>query len=474
MAATTNEGNRRIDLQSDPQNDDGQASATLNFQVSAGPVSVGSGIPTGGDGTNSAFYGKPKYPSSADQFYQTESVGQWTAPCTYSRTCGSPNMQANTHPGAFRVLPRHERCQLPDRCAVELLLRWPCWAGLRLTCWHPSYRETEERRGGRHVRPPRSPRMTRRVFWLGLTAALVGCTPSVPERASDIDVPSAMPSAVTNSAAVACPGEDLPPLLVAAGEDPLDARLYRYGLCTRELHRIGERARFSSVSAADDHVVVTNAEGGPDRVALLADEQLAPLGDVGTPGGYLPVVDAAGRVAFSQLNNDEERPFTVQLWQPNREGELKTLADSDVPTFPIGFGPDGRLAVVENIDDIAPSTRRPVITIHNVDTGETSRPQGLPISVVHSLAWSEDARVIAVTGDDEEEGLILDGGTSEVVGRIPPGYRALAIAPGGQELLLKSKDLHLGLLALSPLEQNRIVRPLPDFPSGEVVHADWP
>lgn len=100
MAANSNNTANRIGLQAD-NNGDGTAAASLTMQASIGPVKISGSLPTSGGGTNYGQYGKPKYATHADAYYQTESFAGWKAGCTYSRNCGSSNMQNQVHHGLF-------------------------------------------------------------------------------------------------------------------------------------------------------------------------------------------------------------------------------------------------------------------------------------------------------------------------------------------------------------------------------------
>jgi hypothetical protein len=76
------------------------ASASITMAASLGPVTISGSIPTSGGGLYGQ-YGKPKYKSYVNQWSGTESFAGWKAGCTYSRTCGSPNMESQVHQGLF-------------------------------------------------------------------------------------------------------------------------------------------------------------------------------------------------------------------------------------------------------------------------------------------------------------------------------------------------------------------------------------
>lgn len=100
MAANSSNANNRIGLAAD-SNGDGTAASSIQVSASAGPITISGALPTSGGGTNFGQFGRPKYPSSGDQYYQTQSFAGWRAGCTYSRLCGSPNMQSQVHNGLF-------------------------------------------------------------------------------------------------------------------------------------------------------------------------------------------------------------------------------------------------------------------------------------------------------------------------------------------------------------------------------------
>lgn len=101
MAAKTNDGSRRIGLSADSGASGDRSSASLTIGAAFGPVTISANVPTNPQGSLAGFYGSPRYSSEADAFHSTESVGQWTAGCTFSRTCGSSKMQTQVHHGLF-------------------------------------------------------------------------------------------------------------------------------------------------------------------------------------------------------------------------------------------------------------------------------------------------------------------------------------------------------------------------------------
>lgn len=101
MSADTNDGSRRIGLAAD-SGSDGTAVSSLNVSASGGPITISGSIPTTGGGVNFGQYGRPKYGAGEpDAYPATESFAGWRSGCTYSRTCGSSNMQAQVHNGLF-------------------------------------------------------------------------------------------------------------------------------------------------------------------------------------------------------------------------------------------------------------------------------------------------------------------------------------------------------------------------------------
>lgn len=75
------------------------SSASLTISAALGPVTISGGVPSSGGLYGQ--YGKPKYKSADDQWSGSESFAGWKAGCTYSRTCGSPNMQSQVHHALF-------------------------------------------------------------------------------------------------------------------------------------------------------------------------------------------------------------------------------------------------------------------------------------------------------------------------------------------------------------------------------------
>jgi hypothetical protein len=266
-------------------------------------------------------------------------------------------------------------------------------------------------------------------------------------------------------------------LLVVGGVDLFDAELQRYDLCDGSRVRVGDLRRYSALSAAGGHVVVANAVTGPDRISLLKGEDLAPLGGLGMVGGVSPSVSSNGTVAFREVTElDQAEAFHVSVWSPDRPNEKRVVARANVPLSPVAFGSGDMLAVVANSDEFLKATQAPTLTLYNVVSGAAAEQTELPLRVVRGLAWGEDSPVLAVSGEDDEQGVLLNKDTLAVTGQIPAGYSALAFTPGGRQLLLTKgagQPGGSGQLALFTIE-GQTLEALPEFPGGSIGGADWP
>lgn len=304
-----------------------------------------------------------------------------------------------------------------------------------------------------------------------LVAALTACTP---ETQVDSTGATAIPVGPTTqvTGAEGCPAEGLPPLLLAGGKDSLNAELRQYDLCNAAGTRIGELGRYSALSAVGEHVAVANAAAGPDRISLLQDEELVPLGMAGMVPGVTPSVDETGRVAFMQGTDDFDAPFAVAVWSPDGSG-TRVLTKSARPTTPIVFGGNGELAVVQNSDELLPGAGAPTMTVYDAATGAALREAQLPLGVVRGAAWDASTPYIALTGGADEPGVLLEAKDLAVARPIPAGYRALAFTPNGDQLLLGASGGRLALLDARPVDAAAGLQLLPKFPDGEVVAADW-
>lgn len=114
--------NRRIGLAHDSASNDATANASINIAVSSGPVTISGSIPTGGSGTMNGGYGRPKYASAADAWSGNDSWAGWRSGCTYSRTCGSPNYQAQVHQSLFE----YPNSQTQSRYVLDAQFNYYC------------------------------------------------------------------------------------------------------------------------------------------------------------------------------------------------------------------------------------------------------------------------------------------------------------------------------------------------------------
>ncbi len=171
---------------------------------------------------------------------------------------------------------------------------------------------------------------------------------------------------------------------------------------------------------------------------------------------------------------DPRQPFVVSAWHPDRPAETLTVTTGNVPTSPIAFGPPGMLAVVRNRELTFAPSRVPTLTLYDIEQGTSRGNVEIGVKMVRTIVWSPDAPYLAVTAqDDQEAGVLLNAQTLKVTGRVPAGYRALAVAPETRQLLLTADGGRLALLDVDRDGRDLGLRALPSFP-GEVVDAGWP
>lgn len=129
IATESNKGNQRIGLSSDSGSNQSTASATLSFQVAAGPVSISGSLPTNTDGSMFGHYGQGQYRSHVDQYNKTQSTAGWRSGCNMWRWCGSPHMQTNVHHALFEFNHGSERKFFPFDVNADLYCSHPYGVG---------------------------------------------------------------------------------------------------------------------------------------------------------------------------------------------------------------------------------------------------------------------------------------------------------------------------------------------------------
>ena len=301
------------------------------------------------------------------------------------------------------------------------------------------------------------------VVCLWLVSAVASCSGSGPQARVEPATPAATTPGALPTGAADCPLAGQSATLLIAGQNVLDASLFRYDLCSGRSERVGDVSRYSDISAAGSRVVVSNAASGPDRIAALTPEgDLAPLAGLASPDGLSPEVDSVGRVAFVQLTN-EDKPFALRLLTPG--GGVQTLLTSAVPLSSPAFGPRGLVAVAADPDETLGGSGPTVLVLLDPQRGrEVSRAE-LPVADAGALVWNEQAALIAVQDISRDQTLVVEPSSGRVV-RTVQGWSPRTITPDGTRLLVERTG-RFGLLPLSAATAQ--VTPLAVTTPGEVA-----
>ena len=137
-----------------------------------------------------------------------------------------------------------------------------------------------------------------------LTCALLvglasGCTQSTP----------AHPRA--GQPAAPCPPGLPTALLVAAGADEHNARLFRVDPCTGVSHRVGSFDRVSSLAASTAGIVLAAAPVNVDQVYALVGDRLVGVLSGTAPTGSGPVITSTAVTAYLSVDGPASAPFDV-------------------------------------------------------------------------------------------------------------------------------------------------------------------
>ena len=298
-------------------------------------------------------------------------------------------------------------------------------------------------------------------FWV--LSAVASCSGSGPQAQVEPASPVATAPSAEPTGAADCPLAGESSTLLIAGQDALNASLFRFDLCSGRSEQVGDLSRYSDISAAGSRVVVSNAASGPDRIAALAPSgQLTALPGLESPDGLSPEVDSAGRVAFVQLTNDE-KPFALRLLAAGRG--VKTLLTSAVPLSSPAFGPRGLVAVAADPDETIGGSGPTLLVLLDPQTAREISRAELPVPDAGALVWNEQARLIAVQDISGDQTLLVEPSSGRVLRKVE-GWSPRTITPDGTRLLLERAG-RFGLLPLPAATAP--VTPLAVPPPGEVA-----
>lgn len=250
------------------------------------------------------------------------------------------------------------------------------------------------------------------------------------------------PDGTTAKPTTTCRTGDPRRLLVAAGENPYDAGLYRVDVCAGTASRVGNYGRISSLAAAAGVIAVAAAPERNDHMFRLHGSELRPLFGTNAPRGSSPAVSADGRrVAYVEVAAEF-------LLREVANGKLRTLHRSKKPLTPIAYAPSGALLVAETYNDVSStSVPEPVQLLTVEPDGRARKFAQLPSAIIDGLAVSRSGEV-AVSLGGQQPGTVLDR-TGRVRGAIAPGLRVVQYLRGSGDLLVLSRDNRLGRFTVS-------------------------
>lgn len=283
------------------------------------------------------------------------------------------------------------------------------------------------RRGGRLSRPPRLA-----VLLIAMALAIACGAGAAARRGPDKAKAKPNPTKTTT-----CRTGDPQRLLLAAGENPYDAGLYRVDVCAGTASRVGNYGRISSLAAAAGVVAVAAAPERNDYMFRLHGSELRPLIGTHPPRGSSPAVSTDGRrVAYVEVAAEF-------LLREVVNGKLRTLHRSKKPLSVTAYTPSsGALLVAEISEDVSSASLPEPAQLLSVGTdGRTRKFAQLPSPTIDGVAVSRSGDV-AVSLGEHEPGVILDQ-TGRVRGTIAPRLRVLQYLRSG-ELLVLSQDNRLG------------------------------
>ena len=250
-------------------------------------------------------------------------------------------------------------------------------------------------------------------------------------------------------------------LVLMAASDPLEADLYRVCLDGLATQRLTSGARISSVDAAGGDVVVGTGARGPDEIARFSDGRLEAIAGLRGLRAHTPAASRDGTIVYVRAGGLDDkgvpRRYLLESYDPATT-ESEVLYSSAHPMFASDWGPDGSVAVVEQV-----SGRKARVLIAPPDGDVRRMPvEGLPVG----LAWGTVGYVAIQTGP--RHGMLLDakGGRSRSLGPWLP----LDWAPEGETLLVTDESRRrLGLWDLGTGD----VEVLGDPGVGRIYDGGW-
>lgn len=254
-------------------------------------------------------------------------------------------------------------------------------------------------------------------------------------------------------------GGDLPgTIYLLAGEDALNADLYRARGSLRRVERLTRDGRVSIVAAYGGVVVLSNARGaGSDRleVANLSGGDALP-GELIDPNGQGPDFSPSGKLLYSvpqYTNGGGDAGTRTFMTEPRPGADKRVLFDSKRSVF-ASWGPGERLAVFSSGD-------RSVV----LDPGRSGRRSVDPGLGRVTGVDTSNTDVMAVEGRGQRLATLPPDGPPR---RFESDWEPIGWSPDGRRLLAARRD-RLGLM--SPTDGS--VEEVGRVRGGKVFQAEW-
>ncbi len=222
-----------------------------------------------------------------------------------------------------------------------------------------------------------------------------------------------------------------------AGQDILNAELFRARGSLANVEQITEMGRVSAITAFRDRLAVSNALGtGSDRLELARlDRNPALPGRLVDSAGQLPVYSPSGKLLFTRPRYARSGEvigteiFVARADGSKRHRVRRLREDADV-----GWGPGGRLAAVYG--------NRPRIVVD--PRGKHQRTVRVPLGRIARFRTNVHGQMYAYDGEGKVAVIDRDGSKRRFSTIWTVVYDW---APDGSTMLVGTPDARLGLMS---------------------------
>lgn len=291
-------------------------------------------------------------------------------------------------------------------------------------------------------------------------AVVAGCAPGGGERSGE-GRPNVFDPGEGDSPAVAFEGGEFEgTVYLSAGQDGLNADLYRARGSFEGVERLTREGRISTLSANADTVVVANARGsGSDRVEVadLGAEEALP-GRVIDPAGQDPQLSEGGKLLYlvpqyTDGGGNAGEKYFVTTAEP---GAPKRLALRARSSDSVGWAPGEVLGVLARGGGklvVGPGTPAE----RSIDSGFADDADGFSTSSRGDVQFY---------GPDGKFAIVAPDGARRVIDS--PWEQVGGWSPDGESLLVKREN-RIGVMSAKDGSVSEIAR----VSNGKVFFAEW-